>query len=87
MQHGYAKLARGPDSFAGILHALGMPMADFLSWATILVELLGGFAVLAGAWIASLLLFSAALIGAGRASVLGVEARQQREALAIVGAQ
>lgn len=48
MQHGYAKLARGPDSFAEILHALGMPMADLLSWATILVELLGGFAVLIG---------------------------------------
>jgi putative oxidoreductase len=51
MQHGYAKLARGPDSFAGILHALGMPMADFLSWATILVELLGGFAILAGLFV------------------------------------
>src|SRR3569833_191622 len=48
MQHGYAKLARGPDSFAGILHALGMPMADLLSWTTILVELVGGFAVLIG---------------------------------------
>ncbi len=51
MQHGYAKLARGPDSFTGILHALGMPMADLLSWATILVELLGGFAVLIGLFI------------------------------------
>jgi putative oxidoreductase len=48
MQHGYAKLARGPESFAGILHALGMPMADLLSWITVLIELFGGFAILVG---------------------------------------
>ena len=51
MEHGYAKLARGPDDFANILHALGMPAATLLSWATILVELLGGLAVIAGAFI------------------------------------
>ncbi len=51
MEHGYAKLARGPDDFANILHALGMPAATLLSWATVLVELLGGFAVIVGAFI------------------------------------
>ena len=51
MEHGYAKLARGPDDFAHILHALGMPAATLLSWATILIELLGGFAVFVGAFI------------------------------------
>jgi putative oxidoreductase len=51
MEHGYAKLARGPDDFANILHALGMPAATLLSWATVLVELLGGLAVLVGAFI------------------------------------
>jgi putative oxidoreductase len=51
MEHGYAKLARGPDSFAAILHALGVPQPELMSWATILVELLGGLAVLAGALI------------------------------------
>ncbi len=51
MEHGYAKLARGPDDFANILHALGMPVPTLLAWATILVELLGGFAVLVGAFI------------------------------------
>jgi uncharacterized membrane protein YphA (DoxX/SURF4 family) len=30
MEHGYAKLARGPDDFANILHALGMPAATLL---------------------------------------------------------
>src|SRR5882762_1437290 len=51
MEHGYAKLARGPDDFANILHALGMPAATLLSWATVLVELLGGLAVIVGAFI------------------------------------
>lgn len=49
MEHGYAKLARGPEVFTGILHALHMPAAPLLAWATILTELIGGFAVLAGA--------------------------------------
>jgi len=50
MEHGYAKLARGPESFTGILHALGMPFPDLLAWATILVELGCGLAVLLGAF-------------------------------------
>jgi putative oxidoreductase len=51
LQHGYAKLARGPEDFTGILHALGMPHAALLAWATILVEIFGGLAVLLGAFI------------------------------------
>jgi putative oxidoreductase len=49
MQHGYAKLARGPESFTQIVRALGIPFPHLLAWATILVELLGGLAVLLGA--------------------------------------
>lgn len=48
LEHGYAKLARGPDSFTGILHALGMPFPGLLAWATIAVEVLCGLAVLLG---------------------------------------
>ncbi|MEH2514061.1 putative oxidoreductase [Nitrobacteraceae bacterium AZCC 1564] len=48
MQHGYAKLARGSESFAGILHALHVPMPWMMSWLTILIELVGGFAVFVG---------------------------------------
>jgi len=51
MEHGCAKLARGPEHFANILHALGIPLPTWLSWATILVELLGGLAVLVGAFV------------------------------------
>jgi putative oxidoreductase len=51
MEHGWAKLARGPESFTHILHALGIPLPDVLAWATILVELVGGAAVLLGAFV------------------------------------
>ena len=48
MQHGYAKLMRGSEHFTAILHALGMPAPGLLTSATIVVELLGGLAVLLG---------------------------------------
>lgn len=51
MEHGYAKLARGPEAFIGILHALHIPDAPLLAWATILTELIGGLAVLVGAFV------------------------------------
>ena len=51
MEHGYAKLARGPESFVNILHAIGVPEPSLLAGLTILVELVGGFAVLVGAFI------------------------------------
>ncbi len=56
MAHGLAKLSRGPGWFSNTLHALGVPAPDVMAWATILVELIGGFAVLVGAfvWVASI---------------------------------
>jgi putative oxidoreductase len=51
LAHGFAKWSRGPDAFAGLLHALGVPAPDLMAWATILVELLGGVAVLLGAFV------------------------------------
>lgn len=56
MAHGFAKLSRGPDAFADILQAMGVPAPFFMSWATILVELIGGLAVMLGAfvWMVSL---------------------------------
>lgn len=51
MEHGYAKLLRGPDAFAYILHGLGVPAPHLMAWVTILTELAGGFAVLLGAFV------------------------------------
>ncbi|MBV8191378.1 MAG: DoxX family protein [Alphaproteobacteria bacterium] len=52
VQHGYAKLSRGPDGFIAILNAIGVPFADLLGWATIVVEIVGGLLILAGAFVA-----------------------------------
>jgi putative oxidoreductase len=49
MQHGYAKLARGPEDFINVLHAIGVPDAFLLGWATIMVEIIGGFLIVLGA--------------------------------------
>jgi putative oxidoreductase len=49
MEHGFAKLSRGPEVFAAILHMMGVPAPHFMAWLTILTELIGGLAVLLGA--------------------------------------
>ena len=49
LQHGFAKLARGPDAFPAILQALGVPAPHVMGWLTILIEIVGGLAVLLGA--------------------------------------
>lgn len=48
-EHGYAKLARGPDHFVAILHAMGLPLPELLGWATVIVELVGGIMIVVGA--------------------------------------
>jgi putative oxidoreductase len=51
MQHGFAKLSKGPEAFALILHAIGVPMPHLMAWLTILIEVFGGLAVLLGAFV------------------------------------
>jgi putative oxidoreductase len=51
MQHGFAKLSKGPEAFAAILHAISVPAPHLMAWLTILVEVFGGLAVLLGAFI------------------------------------
>lgn len=48
-EHGWAKLSRGPDGFVGILHAIGLPFPELLGWATVVVEIVGGLMIFAGA--------------------------------------
>lgn len=62
MAHGYAKIARGPEHFIGILHALGIPAPEVLGWATIIVELVGGLAILAGVFVSWVSLPMAAIL-------------------------
>ena len=51
MEHGFAKLSKGPEVFAAILHAIGVPAPHLVAWLTILTELIGGLAVLLGAFV------------------------------------
>lgn len=51
MAHGYAKVLNGPDHFAAALQALGVPAPQVMAWVTIGFELLGGLAVLLGAYL------------------------------------
>ena len=52
MEHGYTKLSKGSDSFAAILQVMGVPSPHLMAWFTILIELLGGLAVILGAFVA-----------------------------------
>ena len=62
MEHGFAKLARGSDAFATILDAIGVPAPHFMAWSTILIEVIGGLAVLLGAFVALVSLPMAAVL-------------------------
>jgi putative oxidoreductase len=62
MEHGFAKLTRGPEAFAAILQAMSVPAPHFMAWATIVTELLGGLAILAGAFVSIVSLPMTALL-------------------------
>jgi len=62
MEHGLAKLSKGPENFAAILCTMGVPAPHLMAWLTILTELIGGLAVLLGAFVALVSLPMAAVL-------------------------
>ena len=52
MAHGWAKLSRGPAGFAKLLEQIGAPLPEATAWVSTLIEVLGGLAILAGAFVA-----------------------------------
>ena len=52
MVHGWAKWSRGPAGFARLLEQIGVPFPNVSAWFVTLLELFGGFAILAGVLIA-----------------------------------
>jgi putative oxidoreductase len=52
LAHGLAKWSKGPAAFASVLHAIGVPAPQFMAWITIITEILGGVAILLGAFVA-----------------------------------
>ena len=50
--HGWAKLSRGPAGFGALIRHIGLPFPILTAWATTVLELVGGLAILAGAFTA-----------------------------------
>ena len=51
LAHGLAKWSKGPEAFASILHATGVPLPHLMAWLTIATELVVGTAFLVGAFV------------------------------------
>lgn len=49
--HGWAKLTRGPAGFALLLGRIGVPAPALTAWVATFVEIVGGAAVLIGAFV------------------------------------
>src|SRR5215467_12988636 len=51
LAHGLAKWSKGPEIFAGILHATGVPLPHLMAWVTIATEIVSGIAFIIGAFV------------------------------------
>lgn len=51
LAHGLAKWSKGPEVFAGILQATGVPLPHLMDWVTIATEIIAGIAFLIGAFV------------------------------------
>ena len=49
--HGWAKLSRGPSGFGRLLQHIGVPLPEFTAWLVTFLEIFGGIALLAGAFV------------------------------------
>lgn len=67
--HGLAKLEKGPDRFVAIVDAIGVPMPHLMAWLTIWVELIGGIAILIGAFVTLASIPMAAVLAVAALSV------------------
>jgi putative oxidoreductase len=51
LAHGWAKLSRGTEGFARLLEQIGAPLPDATAWVSTFIELVGGLAILTGAFV------------------------------------
>src|SRR5262245_42449697 len=51
LSHGLAKWHKGPEVFAAILQAIGVPSPQLMAWLTIATEILSGITILTGAFV------------------------------------
>lgn len=52
LAHGWAKWSRGPAGFGRLLHQVGVPFPTATAWGVTSLEIVGGLAILAGAFVA-----------------------------------
>lgn len=62
LAHGLAKLEKGPAHFVDIVQAIGTPLPHVMAWLTIGVELIGGIAMMLGAFVSLMSLPMAAVL-------------------------
>jgi len=60
--HGYSKVMNGPEKFIAALQALHVPSPAAMGWLTIMFELVGGTAILAGAFVTMMSIPLAAIL-------------------------
>jgi putative oxidoreductase len=82
MAHGWAKLSRGPEGFARLLEQIGAPLPVVTAWVSTFVEILGGLAILAGAFVA---IVSVPLIGMMLVAMFTVHLRYGFSAINTIG--
>src|SRR5262249_13563861 len=63
LEHGIAKWSRGSEAFATVLHAIGVPLPQFMAKLTIATEVLSGVAILIGAFVPLVSIPSIILLG------------------------
>jgi putative oxidoreductase len=57
-----AKLEKGPEHFVDIVQAIGTPLPHLMAWLTIWVELIGGLAMMVGAFVTEISIPMAAVL-------------------------
>lgn len=57
MAHGWAKISRGTGGFEKLLTQLGVPLPHLLATITPYIELIGGLAIIVGAFVATVSIF------------------------------
>src|SRR5262245_3797997 len=82
LAHGWAKLSRGPAEFAKLLEQIGAPLPEVTAWVSTLIEILGGLAILAGAFVA---VVSIPLIGMMLVAMFTVHLRYGFSAINTIG--
>ena len=80
--HGWAKWSRGPASFGKLLHQLGVPLPDLTAWIVTALELVGGLALIIGAFVA---LVSVPLIISMLVAMFTVQVRYGFSAIKTIG--